>query len=400
MMKNNFFIAIFIIVFGFISLIIGINNPFVLVLLEVLICYLLSFKFNFNLKGFPIILFLISFFIRLGYILIVNTPVESDFKLLFDAGVSFSNGDYSFSFAKYFSEWAYQTGFVIYEGTIIKLFGYANSILVLKILNAVFSSLTIVLIYFILKSFVSERVSRLSALFGSFLIFPLMHVTVLSNHQLATFFIFIGLFFITENNLTLKGWVRALLSGMFIAFGNIMRPEGIIVIVSIGLFFLIRIINPREEKRKDIITKAALLLAVYYGINILASQLIISTGVNPQGLKNNNPLFKFVIGLNYETNGLYSQKDVDIIYGQDLSHDERKTIELELIEERLKKGPIKLSALFIKKQYILWGGNPLVWSYSSLINSNAEFGSIKISEIVKSAGQLLYRCHSFQMFML
>ena len=64
-------------------------------------------------RGFIIFIILGSFLIRLAYISIINTPLESDFKLLYDAAVLFSQGDYSFSQQVYFQEWCYQTGFVI-----------------------------------------------------------------------------------------------------------------------------------------------------------------------------------------------------------------------------------------------------------------------------------------------
>lgn len=36
-----------------------------------------------------------------------------------------------------------------------------------------------------------------------------------------------------------------------------------------------------------------------------------ATNLNKSGLANNFPLYKFVVGLNYKTNGSYSQEDVN-----------------------------------------------------------------------------------------
>jgi len=397
-MRTNPFLLLFILAFGLITLIVGINVPFALLLLVTGLCFVLTFRYS--LKGFPLVLFLIAFITRLVFILVVDTPLISDFKMLYEAGVSYANGDYSFSLDQYFSEWAYQTGFVIYEGIIIKIFGAKSAFLVLKLLNAVFSSATFVFIYWILKNYIREKVAQFCALFGSFLIFPLTFVTVLSNQQLSTFFMVIGLFFFTEKNITLKPWVRGALSGLFFALGNIIRPEGMVVLAALVIFFLLRLVNPRHERRGAILSMGILLFFIYFSLNFLASQWIMGSGVNPQGLKNNNSLYKFVVGLNHETKGLYSDADVDAIYGQEMSKEERDKLEVQMIIQRLSAGPKKLLALLVSKQQLLWGGNPVIWSYQHLLDAEKSVNLLGIEIPMVKVGELLWRLHNLQIFLL
>ncbi len=397
-MRINPVLFLFILIFGLIVLVIGINVPFALLLLAAGLSYLLSFKYT--LKGFPWILFLLSFLVRLGYILAVDTPPVSDFKTMFEAGLSFAQGDYSFSLDRYFSQWAYQTAFVAYEGTVIKLFGEAQALLILKLLNGLFSSATFLFVYLILKNYVSEKVSRFFALFGSFFIFPLTFVTVLSNQQLSTFLILAGLFFFTEKNITLRPWVRGFITGLLLALGNIIRPEGMLLIGALTVFFILRLINPRQERRGAILSKAAFLFAAYFCLNLLVSQWIIQAGVNPQGLKNNNFLYKFVVGLNHDTMGVYSVEDMEALYSRDLSQEEREQLEWELIGQRLSKGPGKLLALFLSKQQLLWGGNPVVWSYQHLLEAGKPVGLMGIAIPIELVGELLWRLHNLQIYLL
>lgn len=397
-MRTNHFLILFILAFGLIALITGINVPFALLLLVTGFCYILSFYYD--LKGFPVILFIVSFLIRLVYILVVNTPPTSDFEIMYQAALSFARGDYSFSFTQYFSEWAYQTGFVIYEGTVIKLFGEANALFILKLLNAVFSSATFVFVYFILKNYIRDKTSRFFALSGAFLIFPLTFVTVLSNQQLSTFLIAVGLFFFTEKTLTLKPWVRGLISGLFLALGNIIRPDGLIILVALFVFFLVRFFNPRQERRGAVLSMAVFLLATYLGLFLLAHQWIIQSGVNPQGLRNNNYLYKFVVGLNHETKGVYSEEDVKVIYGQNLTQDERRQLEWDLISQRLSKGPGRLLNLFISKQQLLWGGDPVVWSYQHLLDAGQPIEILGFTIPIERLAELLWRVHNLQMYLL
>ena len=50
-------------------------------------------------------------------------------------------------------------------------------------------------------------------------------------------------------------------------------------------------------------------LVVYFSIGFVSSFLVIKSGVNPSGLENKDPLWKFILGFNYETCGYYTDDD-------------------------------------------------------------------------------------------
>ena len=87
---------------------------------------------NKKIKHFPIILFITSIVIRLIVVLLLNFPQLTDFSILLEAAKSFAKGNFDFQNTSDFTTWAYQTGFVIYEGLVLKLF---NNVLILKLLN-------------------------------------------------------------------------------------------------------------------------------------------------------------------------------------------------------------------------------------------------------------------------
>ena len=391
-------LGVFIILFALIGLIIGLNVPFAIMLIYALTCY-----FIVNLKGhskafFILFTFAAAFCIRLACILLIDTPPESDFKIMYDAAISFSKGDYSFNNLIYFRHWAYQTGFVIYQGIIVKLFGVQNALLAIKIVNVLFSSGSCVLIYLILARLVKEKTARFCAFLSAGLIFPATFVTVLSNQHVSAFFMLMGLFF--AGSTSMKGWMRSISAGLAFGISNILRPEGIIVITSLFLVSLI-IIFKKKREGKHIFLQTVLLIAVYLAVNNLASIAIKQTGVNPEGLKNNNVLWKFVTGLNHESKGAYSKKDADLIYdGMPLTDQERREIQIKLIKERLGAGPKKLISLFINKQYNLWAGNPAIWSFKYFADSNKSVvilgNDLSFSEI----SQYVHEYHKLQLFAL
>lgn len=323
-------------------------------------------------RGFVIFIIAFTLIIRLSYIITVNTPLESDFKLLYEAAVQFARGDYSFNDLLYFREWAYQTGFVIYQGIIVRIFGETEAITVLKILNCIWNTVITLLIYLICKNFFGEKPSRLAAVFYSGFVFPVTFVSVLSNQHISTFLILMGVFFIVDRRIIrLRSLPRCIISGLFLALGNILRPEALIVLTSVAAYLFALFLRANEGTRKvAIIGQMLVLLIVYIAVNQGASWAIASSGINPDGLKNNNFYWKFVVGLNYEHRGNYNEEDYKLVYGNSLSQEERKGVEKALISQRLGIGPLRLSNLFMMKMQSLWCDTALDWSYRHMLASN------------------------------
>lgn len=88
---------------------------------------------------------------------------------------------------------------------------------------------------------------------------------------------------------------------------------------------------------------------------ILISAMITLSGVNPNGQKNADPLWQFVLGLHAETKGGYSgELATEVFAVKDIS--KRHTLEREIIRKHLAAG----SALFTQlaeKTSLFWGNN-------------------------------------------
>ena len=101
-----------------------------------------------KIKKFYILLFILSLIIRITCIFVLNYEQVYDFKILLDASKTLATGDYSFNQWGHLKMWGYQTGFVMYQAFILKIF---NNITILKILNAVYSSFLVLIIYYFSK---------------------------------------------------------------------------------------------------------------------------------------------------------------------------------------------------------------------------------------------------------
>ena len=353
-----------------------INNNIILFLMAFGVCTFISI--NKKIKYFPIILFITSVLIRVIAILILNFPQLTDFSILLDAAKSFAKGNFDFQNTSYFSTWAYQTGFVIYEGIILKIF---NNIFILKFLNVLYSSSLAVFIYLFGKKICTEKSARLASLLYIIYPFSIYTNSLLANHHIATFLSYLGIFFLLKENKKLKDYIIA---GILISFGNVMRPEGIIIVFSFILFELFRL---KKETLLKTVKYVFLFLVAYLAIGFSSSLIIQQTGINSQGLKNNNPLWKFVLGFNHETCGYYSENDV--VYLED------KDQELEIIKERVSVSPAKMGKLLVCKIDKFWLQNDIESKNSiytekefNILGNHIKFKSIE--KLVVGFNNLLY----------
>ena len=92
--------------------------------------------------------------IRIGVILWIDTPVISDFKTMLEASKELVNGTDAYKSMPYFITWGYQMGHVIYQAILLNII---NSITFLKIVNAIATSFTVVMIYLIGKELSTSK---------------------------------------------------------------------------------------------------------------------------------------------------------------------------------------------------------------------------------------------------
>ncbi len=274
------------------------TNNIILLLLAGIISVFISTR---KIKHFGLLLFIVSFIIRLIFIIVANLPQVYDFKTLLDASEMFAKGDYSFNTWFHFYTWGYQTAFVIYQGVLLKLF---NSIFVLKLLNIIYSSLIVVIVYKLgLKISKNEKSARIVSMLYMIFPFYLFLNSVLLNSHLATLLSYLGIFFLLKEDPKYKDY---LIGGILIAFGNIIRPEGIIIILTLLIY---KIITFKKENIKKIIISLLIFLSSYFIICNGASFIVKASNINPSGLENKDPLWKFLLGFNYETCGYYIDSD-------------------------------------------------------------------------------------------
>lgn len=301
-----------------------------------------------------IFLFLFAFVIRIGVILWIDTPVISDFKTMLDASKELVNGTDAYKSMPYFICWGYQMGHVIYQAILLNII---NSITFLKIVNAIVTSSTVIMIYLIGKELSNTKAAIIISIIYSIFLFPLLLNTVLTNQLLPMLLILIAIYLWMKKKKENK--LMPVIIGILLGISNMLRSETIVIIIAFVLYTIFLMI--KKENRKALIINLCLIIISYFTLTTATSFVLKATDISPSGLENKNSSWKFLEGLNVETRGQYSEDDA-VKY----SYDKKKTT--KELKKRIQEEWQQYPLLFAKKTKILWLNSDLSWSLGHIEN--------------------------------
>lgn len=318
--------------------------------LIITIISILLFKIK-DSKRFVLYLFITAIIFRLLWIIFINTTPTSDFKIMYDAALELVKGNNESVFNNYyFNVWVYQLGFTGYLAIILKLFN--NSLFMVKLINVIIVSIIPVVIYFSARKLVNEKISRVPAILYALYIGSIANTSVLTNQHLATLLFYIAILVLLSD---INRKFRWILVGITIAFGQIMRPEGSIIILALLLFVIFKDITDIKEVGKSLFEFIGI-IAIVFTVTKVVSFGFINAGITQYELSNRDPLWKFVCGFNHDTKGTYSAEDSDYLDHFGGIGEKRQKAEIDLIKERLAQ-PKRLTITLAYKYAVMWALN-------------------------------------------
>lgn len=333
-----------------------------------LICY------KVDIPKFSFVIFALAFITRLILVLLIKTPPVSDFGLLLDASQKFAAGDFSFKDTIYFQMWPGQTGQVIFQGFLLKIW---NSVFFLKLINCLAAAGIDVLIYLTARNFFSEKASQTAAVLYCFSAFPATLATVLTNQHVSAFLTYLAVFLLVAKRFSgMKCYVKYPLAAVLLVFSNMIRPDVLVIIVAVAVYCVFGIFSRLSaENLKKYGSRLLLFVGSYVLVGNLLSGAVALGGVNDSGLSNQNYLLKFVYGLNQESGGTYSESANRRIDEYIASGMERNEAEKILIEEEIKalaEKPENIVTLLDSKVKTVWAGEGIYWSLFHLLEEDYE----------------------------
>ncbi len=289
-----------------------------------------------RIKHFGIFIFLVALIVRIISVLVLKVDICDDFKTMYMASRDLINGNLSFLKDSYFVYFSYQLGHVVYQAFLLKII---NSVLFLKMVNCIITSLTILFIYLITRKIFSENTSRVVIFSYLFYLYPLYLNSVLTNQLLPALLVLIVIYLLVSRDLNYK---IILICSLILALSNIFRTESIVIIIGIVVYI---ISNFKKENIKKNSLLILSLVGSYFVFSFIIGLLFSISSLNTN-LSNNSGLWKFYCGLNYDTNGIYNVEDDNRFFN---SNDKNK-----LLVDRIKDNSLKIPVLFLKKEVILW----------------------------------------------
>lgn len=175
----------------------------------------------------------------------------------------------------YVYTYPFQLGLALFEVFIFKTIG--NSYIIFQIINIICMNLLSYLVYSIAKNKINEQAAVWAYGASSIFLCWMMSVGQFMNHQIASVFLLLALIAFDE-----KKYSYSILAGFLLAIGNILRPVGIIAVLSILCITVYEIIKKNEIRKK--LLMLVLAIGTYFVVINIADFMIVNAGYSDVGL--------------------------------------------------------------------------------------------------------------------
>lgn len=304
----------------------------------------------------------------------------SDFKAFWKTAPKALDGKAIFNYDNdYFAKWAYQTGFLVYVMTVVKISGH--HVIALQLLNVVYQVVILLLVYKLsLQIFKQVKLARL-AVFILMIDLDWLALNSQADNQYLGMMLFLLTFYLIMKN---KYW-SYILAGLTLGIGSIVRPIGPVIIAGIIVYGILYLMIEDNHFNLSGILKVLMTLVIYQMVFSGASLAIKNSGLNSYGLTNRDSEWKFVVGLDANSNGSYDQRMVDR-FDLKSSRGKMSIKEHQIIHENINnlnatKGWLKL---FWNKNATLWSGRSMAIDFTGLETKH----SLRTSNFIKLVGYM------------
>lgn len=334
-------------------------------------------------------LFVVSFVCHFAWTSVAGTRIQSDFWLMYKSARSMLEGDLSFTSVQYFVLWSYQLAFVALEAALLWIW---NDPVCIQIFNCLCSAGSVCLIYRLIRPVMREAVARTTAV--CVMVFPTIAAmsSLLTNQCSGAFFLILGIWLLISGDVDRLGFARYPLAGLAILVGDLIRPEGIIVLVAVAAYAVFKLASGSASVKRLLCGMAAFVL-VYSAAGYAADQIAIHSGLTPYGLGNQLPQWKFVCGTNFETAGGYAGDDFNKL-NETLDEDFMPTAETDevveqILSERLAQ-PLEVWQDFLERKVEkLWAKPGTGWAFAAMAEDEPEFNK-EIRPMVEEFDRVLF----------
>jgi hypothetical protein len=298
-----------------------------------------------------VIILCISLILRIAWILMVDTKPFSDFRVIYDCGKKFIDGEYwVFKGDSYIGRFPHLTILTMYLGLFQKIF--TNALLAIKSVNVILSTVSVYIIYLIGTEQYNDKekgiwMALLTSFFPPFIIYN----SVVCSENLAIPFLLGSIYIFI---MVIKGKMNIiyfLLSGFLLSIGNLFRMVAYVIVIAYLMYMAI------YWDRRKFAQSCALILLSFFIPLFGTSAALIRSGITEYPLwRGSEPAVVSALkGTNINALGSWNEEDSKIpeIYNYD--YEKVETAAMSIIKDRLTTTPFyKLVGFYIAKFIVQW----------------------------------------------
>jgi hypothetical protein len=240
-----------------------------------------------------------------------------------------------------------------------------------KLINALFSTLTIMFVYLTGSKLLDQKTGLIAAFLFACLPSEILMVSVIGTEIAATMLLIITAIMIFQiNNISVFSNHFAFGAGLFYSLGLSVRSSFIFYFPAILLWILY--ISFREYKQL-LRTLGLLIAGIAVGLIVVLGSFALTTGeVSIEPLMTQDS-FPFLSGTNVKAKGIWNLEDADLYFSWPESERDKRAI-TEAIQ-RMKKYPIEYLRVIPEKYRVLMGSDDYgnYWSISEVNWENIRF---------------------------
>ena len=319
-------------------------------------CFIYGIHKKISQKKMFLYILISGFILRLSWALVTKSTPVSDFKSIYDAATNLLNGDNSaFIGLGYFARFPHMTPYVVFFSILIRFFG-DNVLLAIKMINVIFSTGAIALVYLICsKIFKDYRKILLGTFFMAILPSAVLYVRVYCSENiaiplyLASIYLFI-LVVEKKNNCMLL-----ILSGLLLFMGHLFRMVAYVILIAYGMYIFIYTKDKIFIKIRNILLIAIPFVLLF----VISSNTLIKMNITERNLWDGSEpsITSAVRGSNIESGGSWNIDDAEFIE-ENLHRVDKETLAQickdRIIERYTTTPPLELGKFFIKKIATQW----------------------------------------------
>lgn len=299
-------------------------------------------------------LFGLSLVVTLVAVFTIDTPIASDFLTQYQAAQALKAGTFDLAQSPYFNQWPYQLGLSLIEAGLLNV---VNSVLVLKLLNALLVAGTTVVVYHLIKLFSDAATAQVGGLLYALFPTPILFSTLLTNNIGGGFFSTLSvLFFVWANRSeTIRHhllWLALSLITLGVAY--FVRPDAVVFLIAYVVYYALRLVGQAPRQLGFNVLAIFVLIISFTATKAGFDAGVRVAGVAPQGLINPDPAYRLATGLYLPSNGRYSAELVAKIDRLEKQGQARQTTSQQQVQKNLQMlktaGPRRLWAFITSKQ--------------------------------------------------